>query len=75
MEDLARFWLPASSLVTDKHSLLGASSRFHPSSGGGGSMYHFASAISTTTERFAGTCVASWVGVPHGVELDGEKLF
>jgi hypothetical protein len=40
--------------------LLGASFRFHPSSGGGGSMYRFASAISTTTGRCVGTCVASW---------------
>jgi hypothetical protein len=34
MVGLAPFWLPASSLVTDKPFLLGASSRFHPSSGG-----------------------------------------
>src|SRR5271157_4340230 len=49
-----------SSLVKDEHSLLGASSRFHPSSGTGGSMYLCASAISTTTGHCAGTCVASW---------------
>jgi pimeloyl-ACP methyl ester carboxylesterase len=60
MVDLAPFWLPASSLVKDEHSLLGASSRFHPSSGTGGSMYLCASAISTTTGHCAGTCVASW---------------
>jgi len=80
MVDLARFWLPASSLVTDKHSLLGVSSRFHPSSGGsGGSIYHFASVISTTTERFAGTCVAAGVMAgsscpPYALESHMESV-
>src|SRR6516164_10582237 len=78
MVDLAPFWLLESSLVTDKHSLLGALSRFHPSSGADASMYHFASASSMTTGRCAGICDASWsygwiqlpsirFGIAHGI--------
>ena len=58
--DLALFSLPASLPVTDKHSLLAASWRFHPSSGDGGSMCHCADVISTMTGHSAATCGASW---------------
>ena len=59
MVGLARFWLPANLPATDKHSSLAAFSRFHRSSGAGGSMFHCADAISTTTGHCAATRVAS----------------
>ena len=59
MEGLAPCWLLESPRATAKLSSLAVSSRFPPSSGGGGFVYHCAGAISTMTGHCAAMCVAS----------------